>query len=47
MGNFDEEYQPFKHRLPIDDEGITHNSCADEGLTMPDQDDEPTPKHTN
>ena len=29
MGNFDEESQPFEHRLPIDDDGITHNSCFD------------------
>ena len=47
MGNFDEESQPFEHRLPIDDDAITHNSCADEGHAMPDQDGEPTPEQTD
>ena len=47
MGNFDEEAQPFKHRLPIDDGGITHNSYDDEGHAIPDQDDEPTPEQTD
>ena len=46
MGNFDEEAQKFEHRLPIDDYGITHNSCADKGHAIPDQDDEPTPEQT-
>ena len=47
MGNFDEEAQPFKHRLPIDDGGITHNSYDDEVHAIPDQDDEPTPEQTD
>ena len=46
MGNFDEEAQPFEHRLTIDDDGITHNRYADEVHTMSDQDDEPMPKYT-
>ena len=36
MGNFDEEAQPFENRLPIDDNGITHNSYANEGHEIPD-----------
>ena len=44
MENFDEEPQPFERIIPIDDDGITHNICADKGHTMPDQDDEPTPE---
>ena len=47
MYNFDEETQPFEHRLPIDDDGITHNSCAGEEHAMPYQDDEPTPEQTD
>ena len=47
MGNFDVEVQPFEHRLPIDDEGIKNNSCADKGHAIPDQDDEPTPEQTD
>ena len=45
MVKFDEEAQLFEHRLLIDDDGITDNSCADERHAMPDQDDEPTPEH--
>ena len=47
MDNFDEEYHPFEHRLPIDNDGITHNSCAGEGHAMSDQYDEPTPEQTD
>ena len=47
MVNFDEESQPLKHRLPIDYDGITHNSYVDEGHAMPDQYDEPTPEQTD
>ena len=47
MGNFDEESQPFEHRLPIDDDGIIHNRCADEGHAIPDQYYEPTPEQTD
>ena len=46
MGNFDEEDQPYEHRILIYDDGITHKSCADEGHAMPDQDDDPTPDQT-
>ena len=39
MGNFDEEAHLFEHRLQIDDDGINHNSYADEGHAISDQDD--------
>ena len=46
MDNFDEEAQPFEHRHTIDDDGITHNSCTDEGHAIPDQDDDTSPEQT-
>ena len=47
MENFDEEAHPFEKRLPIDDDGITYNSCTDEGHRISDQYDEPMPGKTD